>query len=68
MNGYECRASASGSLTIGPAYLHNLVSHLAVIPAQKARDLLDREAAQEHVPQLAWLRIRPLLAGVADLA
>ena len=41
-----------GGLTLlpaGPAYLRNLVSHLAVISAQKARDLLDREAPNKHV-------------------
>jgi hypothetical protein len=32
---------------------------VVVIPAQKTRDLLDREAAHEHVAQLVQLRIRP---------
>ena len=50
-------------LTLLPAHLRNLVSQLAAIPAQKARDLLDREAAQEHIAQLTQFRIRPLFAG-----
>jgi hypothetical protein len=46
-------------LTAGPPDLRNLVPDLAVIPAQKSRDLLDREAAHEHIAQLGQLRIRP---------
>jgi hypothetical protein len=35
-----------------------------VIPAQAVRDLLYREAAQEHAAKLVQLRIRPFPAGV----
>ena len=46
-------------LTAGPAYFDDFVLDVVVIPAQKTRDLLDREAAHEHVAQLVQLRIRP---------
>ena len=44
-------------LTAGPAYFDDFVLNVVVIPAQKTRDLLDREAAHEHVAQLVQLRI-----------
>ena len=44
-------------LTAGPAYFDDFVLDVVVIPAQKTRDLLDREAAHEHVAQLVQLRI-----------
>jgi hypothetical protein len=45
----------------GPPYLRDFVPDLAVIPAQTMCDFLDREAANEHVAQLAqrWLRPFP---------
>ena len=46
-------------LLAGSAYLHDLVPDLAVVPAQKSRDLLYREAAHKHVAQLGQLRVRP---------
>jgi hypothetical protein len=36
-------------LPAGPAHLRDFVSDLAVIPVQKARDLLYREPVHEHV-------------------
>jgi hypothetical protein len=46
-------------LTACLAYFYDFVLDVVVIPAQKTRDLLDREAAHEHVAQLVQLRIRP---------
>ena len=50
-----------------PIRLHQVwqpVLDFAVIPAQKAGDLLHWEAANEHVAQLVQLLIRPFPAGV----
>jgi hypothetical protein len=52
-------------LTAGPAYFDDLVLDIAVIPAQKSRDLLHRKAAHEHVAKLGQLRIRPFPCGVS---
>jgi 4'-phosphopantetheinyl transferase len=41
------------SAPAGPAYLDDFVSDIAVVPSQKARDLLYREAAHELVARLA---------------
>jgi hypothetical protein len=51
-------------LTAFPPYLDHLVSDVAMIPAQPTCDLLNREAAHEHVTQLVQLLIRPFPAGV----
>src|SRR5262249_39250344 len=65
--GKRCRSARMARLTLlpaGPPHLRHLVPHLAVIPAQNSRHLLDREAGNEHAAQLAQLRIRPLFARV----
>ena len=36
----------------------------AMIPAQEARDLLNREAAQEHVAQLFQVRLGPVASSL----
>src|ERR1700746_489712 len=56
--------SAEPVLPAGPAPLRAFVSALAMIPAQPTRDLLNREAAHEHVAQLVQLPIRPFPADV----
>jgi hypothetical protein len=56
--------TAAPVLSAGPAHLGDFVSDVAMIPAQTTRDLLNREAAHEHVAQLVQLLIRPFPAGV----
>jgi hypothetical protein len=46
---------AAPVLSAGPAHLGDFVSDVAMIPAQTTRDLLNREAAYEHVAQLMQL-------------
>ena len=58
------RLNCGPRLTAGPAYFDDFVLDVVVIPAQKTRDLLDREAAHEHIAQRVQLPIRPFPAGV----
>jgi hypothetical protein len=55
--------ATEAALAAGPSYLDDLVLDIAVIPAQKTRDLLYREAAYEHVAQLDQLHIRTFFGG-----
>jgi len=57
-------AIISTGLTASPAYLGHLLSDIAVIPAQKSRDLIYRQAMHEHVAQLKHFLIRPFLGDV----
>jgi hypothetical protein len=58
------RRLGGSSLPAGPAHLGDLVADIAVIPAQPPRDLVYRDAANEHLAQCVHLRIRPLSAGI----
>jgi hypothetical protein len=44
-------------LSAGPAHLGDFVSDVAVIPAQPTRDLVHRDATNEHLAQRVHLRI-----------
>jgi hypothetical protein len=50
--------------TAGPAYFDDFVSDFTVVPTQKSRDLLYREAAHKQVTQLGQLCIGPFPPGV----
>ena len=62
--GSVLRSAAEPRLPARPPYLNDLVPDISVIPPEKLRDLLYREAAHEHVTQLVQLRIRPFPDGV----
>ena len=55
---------AAPVLSAGPAHLGDFVSDVAMIPAQTTRDLLNREAAQEHVAQLFQVRLGPVASSL----
>src|SRR5438309_409634 len=48
----------------GAAQLDHPVSDLDFIPAQPPRNLVHRDATNEHLTQRVHLRIRPLSAGI----
>ena len=50
-------------LTTGPADFDDFVLDFAVISTQNSRDLLYRQAAHKHIPQLGQLRIGPFAAN-----
>jgi len=56
--------SAEPVLPAGPAHLGDFISDVAMIPAQTTRDLVHRDATNEHLAQRVHLRIRPLSAGI----
>jgi hypothetical protein len=53
----------SNLLPAGPPHLSDFVADLDFIPAQPPRDLVYRDATNEHLAQRVHLRIRPLSAG-----
>ena len=58
------RGWADPILSAGPAHLGDFVSDFAMIPAEPPRDLVYRDATNEHLAQRVHLRIRPLSAGI----
>jgi integrase len=62
--GDELDPARRSSRRAGPAQLDHPVSDLDFIPAQPPRDLVHRNATNEHLAQRVHLRIRPLSAGI----